>query len=158
MNVYRDHRERAQERVRNARQLMRENSGMVSGRADQRWIERINEMMAASREQRERQDQSYLSVLEILQARERASAESAIDDRPIPGIPTQVASRWEESAVRGTLAPDHGVFEVPPSPDNTSGLSWSADGTILFIGAQNGIYQLRVDLYARQYYNSISMR
>ncbi|KAK1252698.1 hypothetical protein MKX08_003885 [Trichoderma sp. CBMAI-0020] len=158
MNVYRDHRERAQERVRNVRQLMRENSGGVSARADQRWIERINEMMAASREQRERQDQSYLSVLEILQARERASAESAIDDRPIPGIPTQVASRWEESAVRGTLAPDHGVFEVPPSPDNTSGLSWSADGTILFIGAQNGIYQLRVDLYARQYYNSISMR
>jgi hypothetical protein len=27
-----------------------------------------------------------------------------------------------------------------------------------FVGAQNGIYQLRVDLYARQYYNSISMR
>ncbi|GFP53241.1 hypothetical protein ACSS6W_000731 [Trichoderma asperelloides] len=159
MNVYRDHRERAQERVRNARQLMRENSSGGSGRADQRWIERINEMMAASREQRERQDQSYLSVLEILQARERSSAESAVDDRPIPGIPSQtLASRWEESAVRGTLAPDHGVFEVPPSPDNTSGLSWSADGTILFIGAQNGIYQLRVDLYARQYYNSISMR
>ncbi|KAL7919202.1 hypothetical protein ACQKWADRAFT_302013 [Trichoderma austrokoningii] len=158
MTAYRDHRERAQERVRNARQLMRESTG-GNGRADQRWIERINEMMAASREQRERQDQSYLSVLEILQARERSAAENAAnEDRPVPGIPNQMASRWEESAVRGTLAPDHGVFEVPPSPDNTSGLSWSADGTVLFIGAQNGIYQLRVDLYARRFYNSISLR
>jgi hypothetical protein len=27
-----------------------------------------------------------------------------------------------------------------------------------FIGAQNGIYQLRVDIHARQYYNSITLR
>ncbi|KAM0249379.1 hypothetical protein ACHAQJ_009054 [Trichoderma viride] len=159
INVYRDHRERAQERVRNARQLMRENGPGGGARAEQRWIERINETMAALRDQRDRQDSSYLSVLEILQARERSSAEGvAVDERPIPGIVNGVAGRWEESAVRGTLAPDHGVFEVPPSPDNTSGLSWSSDGTILFIGAQNGIYQLRVDIHARQYYNSITLR
>lgn len=132
ISVYRDHRERAQERVRTARQLMRENPG-GGGRAEQRWIDRINETMAALRDQRDRQDSSYLSVLEILQARERAAGEGpAIDERPIvPPVASQVASRWEESAVRGTLAPDHGVFEVPPSPDNTSGLSWSQDGTIL---------------------------
>ncbi|KAL7796570.1 hypothetical protein V8C37DRAFT_351062 [Trichoderma ceciliae] len=160
INGYRDHRERAQERVRNARQLMRENGPGGGGRAEQRWIDRINETMAALRDQRDRQDSSYLSVLEILQSRERSSADSAaIDERPIlPPVVNQVASRWEESAVRGTLAPDHGVFEVPPSPDNTSGLSWSQDGTVLFIGAQNGIYQLRVDIPARQFYNSITLR
>ncbi|KAL6836366.1 hypothetical protein J3E69DRAFT_25932 [Trichoderma sp. SZMC 28015] len=156
LNLYRDHRERAQERVRNARQLMRETSQGGGGRAEQRWIDRINETMAALRDQRDRQDSSYLSVLEILQARERPSADaSTSEERPVP---PQAASRWEESAVRGTLAPDHGVFEVPPSPDNTSGLSWSQDGTVLFIGAQNGIYQLRVDLSARQYCNSITLR
>lgn len=129
LNLYRDHRERAQERVRNARQLMRETSQGGGGRAEQRWIDRINETMAALRDQRDRQDSSYLSVLEILQARERPSADaSTSEERPVP---PQAASRWEESAVRGTLAPDHGVFEVPPSPDNTSGLSWSQDGTVL---------------------------
>ncbi|RFU72493.1 wd domain containing [Trichoderma arundinaceum] len=164
INVYRDHRERAQERVRSARQLMRENGPGSGGRAEQRWIDRINETMAALRDQRDRQDSSYLSVLEILQSRERSAADgTAIDERPIlPPVVSQVGSRWEESAVRGTLAPDHGVFEVPPSPDNTSGLSWSQDGTILitlsFVGAQNGIYQLRVDIPARQFHNSIILR
>ncbi|KAL7938114.1 hypothetical protein V8C35DRAFT_141225 [Trichoderma chlorosporum] len=158
MNIYRDHRERAQERVRNARQLMRETSQGGGGRTEQRWIDRINETMAALRDQRDRQDSSYLSVLEILQSRDRTTADP--EERPIlPPAVNQVASRWEESAVRGTLQPpDHGVFEVPPSPDNTSGLSWSQDGTVLFIGAQNGIYQLRVDLSARQLYNSITLR
>lgn len=133
INVYRDHRERAQERVRNARQLMRETGPGGGARAEQRWIDRINETMAALRDQRDRQDSSYLSVLEILQSRERPPAEgTAGEERPIlPPVVNQVASRWEESAVRGTLAPDHGVFEVPPSPDNTSGLSWSQDGTVL---------------------------
>ena len=134
LNVYRDHRERAQERVRNARQLLRESGPGAGTRAEQRWIDRINETMAALRDQRDRQDSSYLSVLEILQARERASGDSssAVDDRPfIPPVVNQAATRWEESTIRGVLAPDHGVFEVPPSPDNTSGLSWSQDGTVL---------------------------
>ncbi|UKZ47413.1 hypothetical protein TrVGV298_001631 [Trichoderma virens] len=159
INIYREHRERAQERVRNARQLMRETSQGGGGRAEQRWIDRINETMAALRDQRDRQDSSYLSVLEILQSRERLTADATMTDERTLLTPAvnQVASRYEESAVRGTLAPDHGVFEVPPSPDNTSGLSWSQDGTVLFIGAQNGIYQLRVDLSARQFYNSITL-
>ena len=38
---------------------------------------------------------------------------------------------WEESALRGTLTQDPGVFDIPPSPDNTAGLSFSEDGRIL---------------------------
>ncbi|KAH6607460.1 hypothetical protein Trco_003773 [Trichoderma cornu-damae] len=154
-------RARAQERVRNARQLMRDNGiGGSAPRTENRWIDRINETMAALREQRDRQDSSYLSVLETLQSREQSSADGpAIDERPVqPPVANRAATRWEESAMRATLGPEHGLFEVPPSPDNTSGLSWSQDGTILFIGAQNGIYRLCVDIPARRFYSSVTLR
>lgn len=128
---YRDQRERTQERVRNARQLLRDASerGPAARRPEQRWMERIGETVAAMRDQRERQDTSYLNVVEILQARERGNADGDHDDTSLlVPLVNQVVNRWEESAIRGTLAPDHGVFEVPPSPDNTAGLAWSEDG------------------------------
>ncbi|UKZ73979.1 hypothetical protein TrVFT333_001633 [Trichoderma virens FT-333] len=160
INIYREHRERAQERVRNARQLMRETSQGGGGRAEQRWIDRINETMAALRDQRDRQDSSYLSVLEILQSRERLTADATMTDERTLLTPAvnQVASRYEESAVRGTLAPDHGVFEVPPHQIIHPGYLGARTAPCCnFIGAQNGIYQLRVDLSARQFYNSITL-
>lgn len=70
----------------------------------------------------------------------------------------QVVNRWEESAIRGTLATEHaGLFEVPPSPDNTAGLAWSDDGRTLFVGAQNGIYEFHINTQSRLFYPSMQM-
>ncbi|KAM3513289.1 hypothetical protein MY11210_003065 [Beauveria gryllotalpidicola] len=71
----------------------------------------------------------------------------------------QVVNRWEESAIRGTLVTEHtGLFEVPPSPDNTAGLAWSDDGRTLFVGAQNGIYEFHINTRSRLYFPSMQMR
>jgi hypothetical protein len=95
-------------------------------------MDRIGETVAAMRDQRDRQDSSYLNVLEILQARERPSNDAENEDSSLlVPLVNQVVNRWEESAIRGTLATDHGVFEVPPSPDNTAGLAWAEDGRTL---------------------------
>lgn len=137
---YRDQRDRAHERVRSARQVLREagDRPATSSRQDQ-WIERIGETVAAMRSQRERErerrDPLNLSVFAAIQAGDRNGNGSGGLDEEDPSLlaplVNQVMNRWEESAVRGTLAPDHGVFEVPPSPDNTSGLAWSEDGRTL---------------------------
>lgn len=179
---YRDQRERERERftdrVRNIQQLARDPSNRLSGRRDQRWIDRLGETVAAMREQRERDgdrpDASYLNVLDILQARERSAGYAAAtgtstatgtatgtaagtgtgtgtgsrtvtttastlaneaerdDSSLLVPLVNQVVNRWEESAIRGTLPTEHtGLFEVPPSPDNTAGLAWSDDGRTL---------------------------
>lgn len=99
-------------------------------------MERLGETVAAIREtterQNERQDDSYLSVLEILQTREAGANDGEEEDSSLLlPLVNQAVTRWEENALRGPLAPDHGVFEVPPSPDNTAGLSWSEDGRTL---------------------------
>lgn len=119
-------------RIRSGRGLTRDNSDRQpdSRRSGQRWVGTMGETVAAMRDQRERQDTSYLNVLEILQGRERGDSERD-DTSLLAPLANQVVSRWEESAIRGTLAPDTGVFEVPPSPDNTAGLAWSEDGCTL---------------------------
>ncbi|KAI5463326.1 hypothetical protein BGZ63DRAFT_422695 [Mariannaea sp. PMI_226] len=124
--------DRFPERARTARQLLRDaaDSGETPPRRD-RWMESLNETVAMLREQRQRQDSSYLTVLEILQARERSNDRDQDDSSLLVPLVNQVVTRWEESALRGTLAADHGVFEVPPSPDNTAGLAWSEDGRVL---------------------------
>ncbi|KAJ2978261.1 hypothetical protein NQ176_g3913 [Zarea fungicola] len=54
------------------------------------------------------------------------------ESSPLIPLVNQVVNQWEESAIRGTLLTEHaGVFEVPPSPDNTAGLAWSDDGRTL---------------------------
>ncbi|KAF5970982.1 wd containing protein [Fusarium coicis] len=119
------------------------------GRRPDRLMESLGETVAMLREQRQRQDSSYLTVLEILQARERDNDRDPDDTTIIVPLINQVVNRWED---------DHGVFEVPPSPDNTAGLAWSEDGRTLFVGAQNGIYELHVDTQSRKFFPSVSMR
>lgn len=127
---------RAQDRARTSRQLLRDaaeassEAGQISRRPE-RWMESLGETVAMLREQRQRQDSSYLTVLEILQARERSNDRDQDESSILVPLVNQVVNRWEESALRGTLVPDHGVFEVPPSPDNTAGLAWSEDGRVL---------------------------
>ncbi|KPM34539.1 hypothetical protein AK830_g12038 [Neonectria ditissima] len=150
---------RSQDRARNARQLLRDAAEIgETSRPPDRWMESLGETVAMLREQRQRQDSSYLTVLEILQARERSSDRDPDDSSVLGPLVNQVVTRWEESALRGTLATDHGVFEVPPSPDNTAGLAWSEDGRVLFVGAQNGIYELHLNVQSRKLCPSISMR
>lgn len=108
-------------------------------RSEQRWIDRLGETVAAvrdQREQRERPDSSTMNILEILQARERGSTDAENDESVLVPLVNQVVNRWEESAMRGTLtggtlAANHGVFEVPTSPDHTAGLAWSEDGRMM---------------------------
>ncbi|VUC23070.1 unnamed protein product [Clonostachys rosea] len=154
---YRDQRDRAHERARSARQLLRDASerpSMGPRRTDHRWIDRLGEQMAAMRDQRDRQDSSYLNVLEILQAREPYDGDP---DLLVPLV-NQVVTRWEESAVRGTLVQDTGFFDYPPSDDNTAGLAWSEDGRTLFVGAQNGIYEFKINTLGRKFSPSIQFR
>ncbi|KAM4056832.1 WD domain-containing protein [Hirsutella rhossiliensis] len=160
LGPYRDQRERASDRMRTARQLAREAGEQRQSlrRLDQRMMDRIGETVAAMRDQRERPDSSYLNVLEILQARERSPGDAEHEDSSLlVPLVNQAMNRWEESAIRGTLAADHGVFEVPPSPDNTAGLAWTADGRTLFVGAQNGIYELHINVQSRKFCPSITM-
>lgn len=129
----RDQRERIQDRVRISRALLRDaaESSQFPRRPEQRWIESLGDTVAAIRD---RQDSSYLTILEILQARDRGTGERDRDqDETSLLVPlvNQVVTRLEESAYRGNIASDHGVFDVPASPDNTAGLAWSEDGRIL---------------------------
>ncbi|KAG5933522.1 hypothetical protein E4U53_000956 [Claviceps sorghi] len=164
LGSYREQRERQQqERLRNARQPVRDGvdndqTTPSPRRPDQRWMDRIGETVAAMRDQREGQDSSYLHVLEMLQARDRPFNEAENEDSSffIP-MGNQAASRWEESAIRGTLLSDHGYMEVPSSPDNTSGLTWTEDGRTLFVGAQNGIYEMHINVHGRKFCPSIKM-
>ena len=129
LGTTRDQRERNLDRARSTRQLIQEQTDrqQTARRTDQRWMDMMGETAAAVRDQRERQDASYLNVLEILQGRERDGERD--DTSFLAPLATQV-SRWEESAIRNTLV-DTGVFEVPPSPDNTAGLAWAEDGRTL---------------------------
>ncbi|KFA71977.1 hypothetical protein S40288_06224 [Stachybotrys chartarum IBT 40288] len=152
-------RDRPPERMRSARQLLRDASerGQTNRRPESRWMERLGDSVAAMRE-RDRTDTSYLNVLDILQARERLTASDMSDDPSLlSSFVDQVASHLEESALRGTLAPDYGVFEIPPSSDNTAGLAWSEDGRTLYVGAQNGIYEFQINAQGRKYYPSIKL-
>jgi hypothetical protein len=91
-------------------------------REEERRQESLGETVAMLSRERQRQDSSYLQVLDILQARERDNDRDPDDTTIIVPLVNQVVNRWEE---------DHGVFEVPPSPDNTAGLAWSEDGRVL---------------------------
>lgn len=151
------------ERVRSARQVAREAGGQRQSarRPEQRLMERIGETFAAIRDQRERTESTYLNVFDILQGRERSPGGGGGEhDDPSLLVPlvNQAMNRWEESAIRGTLVSDHGVLDVPPSPDNTAGLAWTADGRTLYVGAQNGIYELHVNVQSRKFCPSITMR
>ncbi|KAL2267712.1 hypothetical protein VTJ83DRAFT_4989 [Remersonia thermophila] len=56
---------------------------------------------------------------------------------------------WEENPGRRIVT----SFFVPharPQPYDTAGLAWSEDGSILFVGAENGIFEFHVNTRARR--------
>ncbi|KAI0011023.1 hypothetical protein F4779DRAFT_575600 [Xylariaceae sp. FL0662B] len=51
-----------------------------------------------------------------------------------------------------------GSREHNQNPDDTAGLTWSEDGRTLYIGAEDGIYELHVNLHARKLFPEITLR
>lgn len=130
---------RANERVRTARQLLRDAATeqqptrgqppsspgwprQAVVETNRQSLARVAETLTRAGDRRggDRHDSSYLDVLDILQARER---ETTDDDRSslLPLV----------SQVVMGIAPDNGVLESPPAPDHTAGLAWSEDGRTL---------------------------
>ncbi|KAL2208852.1 hypothetical protein CC79DRAFT_621843 [Sarocladium strictum] len=160
--VPRGPREALQERINRRRQMLLDANTQqqpIRRNMNQLWLDQLADTVSTMRDgARNRQDQQeYLTVLEILQARERTNTTTGDNDESSLLAPlANPISRWEESAVRGTL-PDPGVLNLPPSPDNTAGLAWSEDGRT-FVGAQNGIYEFQVNVQSRKYCPVITLR
>ncbi|XXG98100.1 hypothetical protein Hte_004419 [Hypoxylon texense] len=51
-----------------------------------------------------------------------------------------------------------GSREHQQNPDDTAGLTWSEDGQILYVGAENGIYEFHINLYGRKVFPDIALR
>lgn len=62
---------------------------------------------------------------------------------------------WEPMVL---LQNEQEIHDVPPMEDNTSGLAWSRDGRVLFIGAQNGVYEFRVNTLDRKFHPAMTLR
>ncbi|RYP54864.1 hypothetical protein DL768_000428 [Monosporascus sp. mg162] len=51
-----------------------------------------------------------------------------------------------------------GSREHQQHPDDTAGLSWSEDGQTLYVGAEDGIYEFRVNLHGRKVFPEVTFR
>ncbi|GKT62105.1 WD domain containing protein [Colletotrichum tofieldiae] len=76
----------------------------------------------------------------------------------LPLLNSVAIRELEERNSRRRVVHEHGVHEAPPEPDNTAGISWSEDGRILYVGAENGIYEFRVDVQGRKFHPSLTLR
>ncbi|KAJ9149040.1 WD domain-containing protein [Pleurostoma richardsiae] len=108
---------------------------------------------------------------------------SAAESRGVfPGATTGGGVRLDALLMRDTISPwDDGEAEMGrlnrrsrghrplgaygvrasdnrPEPDETAGLAWSEDGQILFVGAENGIYEFHVNVVGRKMFPSMTMR
>ncbi|KAK3306962.1 uncharacterized protein B0T15DRAFT_484201 [Chaetomium strumarium] len=74
----------------------------------------------------------------------------------VEALATYLMREWEETPARRVF----GTFVSPhsrPGPYDTAGLSWSDDGAILFVGAESGVYEFRVNLFGRRFTPSITL-
>ncbi|KAI1079516.1 hypothetical protein F5B20DRAFT_571010 [Whalleya microplaca] len=51
-----------------------------------------------------------------------------------------------------------GSREHQQNPDDTAGLTWSDDGRTLYIGAEDGIYEIRINLQDRKVFPTVTLR
>jgi len=103
----------------------------------------VNEILDNIRDQRERIRDTH----ERLRTREDNTAERR--------RAAYLMREWEENPPRratGTYMTSHSR----PGPHDTAGLSWSEHGDGLFVGAENGIYEFRVNLFGRRLSPSIT--
>ncbi|KAK3944943.1 hypothetical protein QBC46DRAFT_148581 [Diplogelasinospora grovesii] len=69
---------------------------------------------------------------------------------------TALMREWEENANRRGV----GIYFSPharPDPHDTAGLSWSENGQILFVGAEDGIYEFNVNMFRRKLSPSVTL-
>ncbi|KAF9870072.1 hypothetical protein CkaCkLH20_12431 [Colletotrichum karsti] len=76
----------------------------------------------------------------------------------LPLLNSVAMRELEERNARRRAVLEHGVHEAPPEPDNTAGISWSEDGRILYVGAENGIYEFHVDVQSRKFHPNLTLR
>ncbi|KAI1807600.1 hypothetical protein F4811DRAFT_505246 [Daldinia bambusicola] len=76
-------------------------------------------------------------------------------DRTRRGIPV-IADVWGNDSLFSRIR--IGSREHIQNPDDTAGLTWSEDGRILYIAAEDGIYEFRVDLLGRKTFPDIELR
>ncbi|KAH6856511.1 hypothetical protein B0I37DRAFT_351569 [Chaetomium sp. MPI-CAGE-AT-0009] len=62
---------------------------------------------------------------------------------------------WDENPTRRTLG-TYMTAHSRPGPHDTAGLSWNENGHSLFVGAESGIYEFRVNLFGRRLSPSIN--
>lgn len=61
---------------------------------------------------------------------------------------------WEESPTRRMFGT---YMAARPEPYDTAGLTWSENGEVLYVGAENAIYEFHVNRFARKLSPSISL-
>ncbi|KAL2158939.1 hypothetical protein VTH06DRAFT_2969 [Thermothelomyces fergusii] len=73
----------------------------------------------------------------------------------VEALAAYLMREWEDSPPRrvpGTYMASH----LRPEPYDTAGLAWSDQGDTLFVGAENAIYEFRVNLFGRRLSPSIT--
>lgn len=177
----RDSRERAQERIRNAHRLILQSSpdrermlGMMnvhpprrsasirpgdSSAAAQRTANDLRSLTPSGSGWADLEAVYSLSFESNIQDLRTATRDRDRDRSSILPLLNSVAIReLEERNARRRVVLEHGVHEAPPEPDNTAGISWSEDGRILYVGAENGIYEFHVDVQGRKYRPNLTLR
>ncbi|KAK1985799.1 hypothetical protein LZ30DRAFT_583404, partial [Colletotrichum cereale] len=162
----RDSRERAQERIRTTQRLI-----LQSNTDRERMLDLANphlprrsasirpgETSTATAAHRGTSGvRSLTNIQDLRQAvrdRERDRDRASI----LPLLNSVAIRELEERNSRRRVVLEHGVHEAPPEPDNTAGISWSENGRILYVGAENGIYEFHVDVQGRKFHPSLTLR
>lgn len=69
-----------------------------------------------------------------------------------------LVAEWDETPARRIERYHVNREAAPPHPHNTSGLAWSENGRILYLGADDGIYEFHVDPLRRKLFPSCELR
>ncbi|KAK4134215.1 hypothetical protein BT67DRAFT_449782 [Trichocladium antarcticum] len=75
----------------------------------------------------------------------------------VEALAAYLMREWEDNPTRRVLGTYMPSSHIRPGPYDTAGLSWSEDGDILFVGAENGIFEFHVNLFGRKQYPSITL-
>ncbi|KAH7031098.1 uncharacterized protein B0I36DRAFT_323200 [Microdochium trichocladiopsis] len=73
-------------------------------------------------------------------------------------IPVTNISTWHDDASSYRRVARSNSREHDQQPDDTAGLAWGEDGRKLFVAAEDGLYQLAVNLQARKLFPDITLR
>jgi len=67
--------------------------------------------------------------------------------------------QWQPPDERSSARTERGyIGRGPPLPSETTGCTWSTDGRILYVGAEDGIFEYHVNCVGRRQFPSITMR